>query len=152
MIHRYLSAFFIAAAYCFSSVAAQANDTTLQQQIEVENPVIFQIAQGSKGTGSKMTIHNNTGKKLVITGLSSERFGMTMLHGAKFEGGKRVMFHVDNITIPADSKLALTPNTHHLMLFNPERSLELGEFLTLHIQTNQGPFDIIARVVPRRLK
>jgi hypothetical protein len=38
------------------------------------------------------------------------------------------------------------------MLFKPKRPLELGEFLTLHVQTNQGPFDIIAQVVPRRLK
>ncbi|PWI33277.1 copper chaperone PCu(A)C [Vibrio albus] len=152
MINKPLSVFFMAAAFYLSSFFSQANEGTLQQLVDVENPMIFQLAQGANGTGSKMTIHNNTGKKLVITGLSSDVFGMTMLHSTKFESGKRVMFHIDEIAIPADKKLALTPNTHHLMLFNPKRTLELGEFLTLHIQTNQGEFNIIAQVVPRRLK
>ncbi|PJC86758.1 hypothetical protein CSW98_07125 [Vibrio sp. HA2012] len=152
MLNKYVSVFLTVVIFSCVSVFAQANVNTLQQQVEVENPVIFQLAQGAKSTGSKMTIHNNTGKDLVITGLSSEVFGMTMLHSSKFEGGQRVMFHIDEISIPADKMLALTPNTHHLMLFNPVRTLELGELITLHIRSNQGEFDIIAQVVPRRLK
>lgn len=147
---------FVTLSFVFSTYSmlavASSTDNNLQKLIDVENPVVFQLAQGAKGTGSKMTIHNNTDKDLIIEGVSSELFKMTMLHNTKYESGKRVMFEVDKITVGAHKKLALTPNTHHLMLFKPLRKLVLYEFLTLKVKTNQGEFDIIAKVVPRRLK
>ncbi|SHO55223.1 hypothetical protein VQ7734_00942 [Vibrio quintilis] len=135
-----------------TSVSTAAEKQTLQQQIEVQNPVIFQLKPGAKGTGSKMTIYNNTDKKLVIDGFSCEGFAMTMLHQSKFEGGQRKMYEVSEISVPAHKKLALTPNTHHLMMFKPQHPLKTGEFLTMKVHTNQGEFKIIAKVVPHRLK
>lgn len=84
-----------------TSVSTAAEKQTLQQQIEVQNPVIFQLKPGAKGTGSKMTIYNNTDKKLVIDGFSCEGFAMTMLHQSKFEGGQRKMYEVSEISVPA---------------------------------------------------
>ncbi|MBL4831744.1 MAG: copper chaperone PCu(A)C [Aliivibrio sp.] len=153
-MHNKLLSVITSAILVFSALVstAQAENQNLAKQIEIENPVVMQLAQGAKGTGSKMTIHNNTDEDLIIESFSSELFKMTMLHSTKYESGKRVMFEIQSITIPAHKKLALTPNTHHLMLFNPLRKLVLGEFLTLKVTTNQGKFDIIAQVVPRRLK
>ena len=125
---------------------------SLQDKVEIESPVIFQMANGAKGTGSKMTIHNNTGKTLVINNFTVDDFKKTMFHGTKYKAGKRNMFMVKNITIPAQKKLALTPNTRHFMMFGPKRELEIGEYLTMVINTNQGDFKVIAQVVPRKLK
>lgn len=138
--------------FCGAITSAQASDSHLQKRIEVKNPVIFQLAEGAKGTGSKMTIYNNSDEDLIIEGFTSDVFKMTMLHGVKYESGKRIMFEIDKVTIVAHKKLALTPNTHHLMMFGPLRKLVLNEFLTLRVKSNQGEFDIIAKVVPRRLK
>ncbi len=38
------------------------------------------------------------------------------------------------------------------MMFGPKRELELGEYLTMVVNTNQGDFKVIAQVVPRKLK
>ncbi len=120
--------------------------------IEVENPVVFMLQPGAKGTGSKMTIYNRTDTDLVIDGFSSDTFAKTMLHSTRYEGGKRVMFHIDKITVPAHKQLALTPNTHHFMLFNPTRPLQIGDFVTLSLHTNQGELTVLAQVEPRQLK
>ncbi|MCE0495701.1 copper chaperone PCu(A)C [Vibrio salinus] len=134
------------------SVLAETKVNELKKMIDVQNPVVFQLANGANATGSKMTIYNHTDKDLIIDGFTSNDFKRTMLHSTRYESGKRVMFHVDHITVPAHKKLALTPNTHHFMLFNPIHKLKTGEFLTLKVHTNQGEFDVIAQVVPRRLK
>lgn len=132
--------------------AVNASTPTLQNKVQIDSPVIFQLASGAKGTGSKMTIYNNSDQTLIITGFHINEFDKTMLHSTKYEAGKRVMFMVKDITIPAGKKTALTPNTHHFMMFGPKRTLKLGEFLTMTVDTNQGQFKVIAQVVPRKLK
>lgn len=129
-----------------------AADNKLQEWVEIENPLIFQLAEGAKGTGSRMTIHNNSEQDLIIEGFYSDVFSKTMMHDIKYKSGKRIMFEIKRITIPAHKKLALTPNTRHLMMFGPARKLTLNEFLTLTVKTNQGDFNIIAKVVDKRLK
>ncbi len=130
--------------------SAQAID--LSKLVDVQNPVIFQLANGANATGSKMTIYNRSDKDLIIDGFKTDAFKKTMLHDTKYESGKRVMFHVDHITVPAHKQLALTPNTHHFMFMGPQHKIETGEFITLKVHTNQGEFDVLAQVVPRRLK
>ncbi|AMG00217.1 copper chaperone PCu(A)C [Vibrio harveyi] len=136
----------------FAMMSSAWATENLQEKVQIESPVIFQLASGAKGTGSKMTIHNNSDEALVINGFKVDEFDKTMLHGTKYEAGKRKMFMVKSITIPAHKKLALTPNTHHFMMFGPKRELELGEYLTMVVNTNQGDFKVIAQVVPRKLK
>jgi len=131
---------------------AHANNSTLQQQIEVDHPVIFQLSQGAKMTGSKMTIYNNTDNELIIESFNCEGFAKSMMHNTKYESGKRIMFEVQNIQIPAHKKLALTPNKQHLMMGMPQRKFELNEFVKITIMTNQGEFNVIAQIVPKRLK
>lgn len=143
----------ISSVYASDYTSKQSSENNkLQKLVEIENPVIFQLSLGAKATGSRMTIHNNSEQDLIIEGVHSDLFKMSMLHSTKYESGKRIMFEIDKITIPAHKKLALTPNTHHLMMFHPLRKLELNEFLTLTVKTNQGEFKIIAKVVEKQLR
>ena len=48
--------------------------------IEFQNPEIYQVRPGTKMTGSKMTVHNNNDKDLVVTSFSCEAFAKTQLH------------------------------------------------------------------------
>ncbi|GAB2662439.1 copper chaperone PCu(A)C [Vibrio panuliri] len=144
--------FFTLVITCFAMMSSAWASQNLQDKVEIESPVIFQLANGAKGTGSKMTIHNNSDQALIINGFKIDEFDKAMLHGTKYEAGKRKMFMVKSITIPAHKKLALTPNTHHFMMFAPKRALKVGEYLTMLVNTNQGDFKIIAQVVPRKLK
>jgi len=120
--------------------------------IEFQNPEIYQVRPGTKMTGSKMTVHNNNDKDLVVTSFSCEAFAKTQLHNVKFENGERIMYEIKEIRVPAHSKYVISTNTTHLMMFKPERKFQLGEFLKITLHTNMGIIPIIAKVVPRHLK
>ncbi|PID64830.1 MAG: hypothetical protein CR962_00915 [Gammaproteobacteria bacterium] len=120
--------------------------------IEVQKPQILQVHKEKKATGSKMTIHNNGDEDLVITQFTCEGFGYTELHNSHFVNGEREMYEIKKIVVPAHGKLALTPNRMHLMMFKPERDFDIGEYLTMELETNLGKIPVIAEIVPRRLK
>ncbi len=120
--------------------------------IEFQKPQLLQVHKDKKATGSKMTIHNNGDKDLVITKFSCEGFGYTELHNSRFINGEREMYAIKEIVVPAHGKLALTPNRMHLMVFKPERDFEIGEYLKMELETNLGKIPVIVEIVPRRLK
>ncbi|PID44152.1 MAG: hypothetical protein CSB48_02595 [Proteobacteria bacterium] len=142
------TAFNVAAESGYSPVQIARNIPS----IEFEKPQIFQVHREKKATGSKMTIHNNGDQDLVITSFKCEAFGRTELHNTRFVNGERVMYEIKNITVPAHRKTVISPNRTHFMMFDPERDLEIGEYLKMELESNLGPILVIAEIVPRRLK
>ncbi|MBR0572644.1 MULTISPECIES: copper chaperone PCu(A)C [Pasteurellaceae] len=148
-----LSALMVAPSYAHNENIV--NNTQIIKNIpsiEFEKPQIFQVREGAKATGSKMTIHNGSDKDLIITNFKCEGFGETMLHDSKFVNGERKMFMIKKIVISAHTKKVISPNTMHFMMFQPERKFKIGEYLKMTLETNLGTIPVIAEIVPRRLK
>ncbi|WP_038183716.1 copper chaperone PCu(A)C [Vibrio rhizosphaerae] len=121
-------------------------------EIEVGKAEIFMPQRNASGTGSKMTIYNRSDQPLMIRAVTGERFRQVMLHTTTYQSGKREMHPVDHITVAAHQKLALTPNTAHIMLMGFTRPLQMGELVSLILHTNQGSVTVIARVVPMSIR
>jgi len=134
-------------AFSLSSFAA-----TSVKDIEVAKAEIFMPQSNSTATGAKMTIYNRSDKPLIISDVTSDRFKHSMLHGTKYVVGKREMYEVQTITVPAHQKLALTPNTTHIMLMGLTQPLQMGELISLSLNTNQGRVTVIARVAAMHLR
>ncbi len=137
--------------------AAEAVYQTVQSaqnvpSIEFEKAQIFQVHREKKATSSKMTIHNNGDKDLVITSFECEGFARTELHNSRFINGERVMYEIKVITVPAHGKTVISPNRTHFMMFDPLRDFEIGEYLKMKLESNLGTILVIAEIVPRRLK
>ncbi len=130
------------------SVASVGFAATSAENIEVGKAEIFMPQPNASATGSKMTIYNRSDKPLVIREVTGPRFKQIMLHGTTYKSGQREMYPVDQITVAAHQKQALTPNTSHIMLMGFTRPLQTGEFVSLILHTNQGLVRVIARVVP----
>jgi len=137
----------ILATFSYSALAASTVDN-----VEVKKAEIFLPQVGSSATGSKMTIYNRTDKPLVIEKVQSDAFKKVMLHKTKFVEGKRIMYQVPSLTVPAHQQLALTPNTAHIMVMGFIHPLNKGDLVSLTLITNQGNVPIIARIVPMRLR
>jgi len=157
-MRKYLMTIAIGAMVSCSVIAAPKSEYHDVQviksvpSIEFQKPEIFQVRPGTKMTGSKMTVHNNNNKDLVVTSFSCEGFEKTQLHNVKFENGERIMYEIKKIRVPAHSKYVISTNRTHFMMFNPTRKFELGEFLKITLHTNMGIIPVIAKVVPRHLK
>ncbi|SIO92991.1 copper chaperone PCu(A)C [Vibrio spartinae] len=125
---------------------------TLAENIEVGKAEIFMPQRNASATGSKMTIYNRSDKPLIIREVTGQRFKQIMLHATTYKSGQREMYPVEQITVAAHQKLALTPNTSHIMLMGFTRPLQRGEFVSLILHTNQGLVRVIARVVPMSIR
>jgi len=128
-----------------------ANDF-LQAHIDVTNPQLLKPALNGKSTTARLTIYNNTGKKLVITGIQCDGFDHSMLHTIEYKGGIQRMVHIKRISVPVGKKMSLTPNKTHFMLMKPNRTFKIGEIVRMDVKTNQGSFFILLNVVPHKIK
>lgn len=120
--------------------------------VEVGQAVIFLPQANAHATGSKMTIYNRSNEPLVIKKVTSDAFKHIMLHQTKFEGGQRVMYPIKTLTVDPHQKLAMTPNTVHIMLMGFKHPLQRGELIPLILITNQGQVPVVARVAPMYLR
>lgn len=149
---NYFSWFRTGLALMLTAVSCSTFPATSAKDIDVAKAEIFMPQNNASTTGSKMTIYNRSAKPLIISGVTSDRFKHVMLHTTKYEGGKREMYPVQSITVAAHQKLALTPNTSHIMLMGFTQALKIGELVSLSLHTNQGNVAVIARVAPMHLR
>ncbi|SJN54879.1 hypothetical protein VR7878_00970 [Vibrio ruber DSM 16370] len=136
----------------FMVVTSVTFPATSAEKIEVGKAQIFMPQRNASSTGSKMTIYNRSEQPLIIREVTGERFKQVMLHITTYQSGKREMHPVDQITIAAHQRLALTPNTSHIMLMGFTQPLQMGELVSLTLHTNQGLVPVIARVVPMSIR
>ncbi|WP_059121315.1 copper chaperone PCu(A)C [Vibrio sp. MEBiC08052] len=141
-----------AGIFIFMVVTSVTFAATSAENIEVGKAQIFMPQRHASSTGSKMTIYNRSEQPLMIREVTSQRFQHIMLHTTTYQSGKREMHPVDQITVAAHQKLALTPNTSHIMLMGFTQPLQMGELVSLILHTNQGPVTVIARVVPMSIR
>lgn len=120
--------------------------------VEVGQARIFLPQSGAKATGSKMTVYNRSDKELIIYRVESDAFNKIMLHQSEFKGGKRVMEPVKQIRIAAHQRLAMTPNTVHVMFMDFVKPLKNGDLISFTLITNQGNVPVIARIAPMHLR
>lgn len=123
--------------------ACAADDVT------VEDAWIRAAPPGAMSLAGYMTIRNTSNEDVSIVGVSSDYFGMAMIHMTIIEDGVARMQHQEAVTVPAGGSVSLEPNGLHLMLMRPEREFEPGETLTLGLQLESGEsLEVAAPVRP----
>jgi periplasmic copper chaperone A len=92
----------------------------------------------SRVLAAYMQINNLTDTDFTVTGISSPDFGAAELHRTDIESGVARMSPVPELTIPAAGSVQLEPGGLHLMLFDPVRSLQQGDSVTLVLHRSDG--------------
>jgi len=72
-------------------------------------------------------IENKREQPIKLTGISTEAFGLTMLHETVTQEGMARMQHTDDVEIAAGATLEFKPGGYHAMLEKPAGELIVGK-------------------------
>lgn len=129
---RNLSAFFVLSIFLVGFAGAAERKPTLTLS---EAKVLVPL-KGTTVTAGYGTFKNTSDQPVVLKVISAKVFKAVELHETKEKDGKVGMTKVDQITVPPRGLFELKPGSHHLMLFEPSRSLKPKEDLTVTFDEN----------------
>ncbi len=106
--------------------------------LQVSEPWIREAPPTSRVLAGYLTLVNTGDNTMTVTAISSPDFKNAEIHRTVIEAGVARMLPVKQLEVPAGGQLMLEPGGHHLMLFDPLRTLTAGETVTLIIHMNNG--------------
>ena len=81
----------------------------------------------------------NMGDKPVdLEGVSTDAFGMSMLHQTQTTGSTSKMVMVDKVTVPANGTLAFAPGGYHVMFEKEKKPLTVGSTVPVTFKFSDG--------------
>ena len=89
-------------------------------------------------SGGYFTLHNGSGKDLVLTGAASRACGMLMLHKSENMGGMSKMEHVAEIPVPQGQDLVFAPGGYHLMCMDAKPEIKPGAKVPVTLSFKDG--------------
>jgi len=126
--------------------AAQVAVTLDDGQIRLPMP-------GRSVSAGYFTLSNNAEQQMVLTAVSSDAFKRIELHQHSHKDGMMRMEQIEKIDIPAGESVELAPGGLHLMLFEPTKTLQVGQSveLILHFADGQQlPASLPVVAMPKR--
>ena len=126
--------------------AAQVAVTLDDGQIRLPMP-------GRSVSAGYFTLRNNAEQQMVLTAVSSDAFKRIELHQHSHKDGMMRMEQIEKIDIPAGESVELAPGGLHLMLFEPTKTLQVGQSveLILHFADGQQlPASLPVVAMPKR--
>ena len=106
--------------------------------LQVSEPWVREAPPTSRVLAAYLTLVNTGDITVTVTAISSPDFKNAEIHRTVIEAGVARMLPVKQLEVPAGGQLMLEPGGHHLMLFDPLRTLTAGETVTLIIHMNNG--------------
>jgi copper(I)-binding protein len=83
---------------------------------------------------------NNEDKSepVVLKGIQTDAFGISMLHETTEKNGMSAMAMVPDVTIEPGQSLPFKPGSYHAMLEKPKADLKAGQQITVHFELGTG--------------
>ena len=79
---------------------------------------------GARMSAGYLTIHNNSREAIVLTSVTSPQYGRVEIHETIIENDIARMRPLDGLAIPAGQSATLEPGGKHLMLMQPQESMQ----------------------------
>lgn len=136
--------FFMASALMInvfsSSVAAHAGHShdTDEAKLEVSHAQVRAFLPGSKSSVGYLTISNHDGGVAKLTKATIEGLGRVEIHEHKHVNGMMKMQQVKAVTIKGHESLSFEPGGYHLMVFDPQEPLKVGQERKLTLYFSDG--------------
>ena len=89
-------------------------------------------------TAAFLTIENHSSREEKLVGVTAERVSAIEIHGHSHEGGMMRMRQVSGLMVAAGETQALKPGGFHLMLFDVDSTLAVGDSLQLVLEFESG--------------
>ena len=111
--------------------------------LSVENVLIIAPAPGRSASVAYMTIHNNTGDRVAVHGISSPQFASAEFHETALTEGIAIMRKMNTVSVDGDSSLVFEAGAKHIMLLEPTAGLLPGKPVSLQIDFGEDEILII---------
>lgn len=85
-----------------------------------------------------VTLKNDGDQPVDLVSVSSDAYGMVMLHQTVSNGSTQKMVMVHKATVPAHGTLAIAPGGYHLMLEKATRKIAPGDTVNVKLQFSDG--------------
>lgn len=85
-----------------------------------------------------VTIKNDGDQNVDLVDVSSDDYGMAMLHQTVSNGSTQQMVMVHKATIPAHGTLAIAPGGYHLMLEHAKHKVTPGDTVHIKLKFSDG--------------
>ena len=93
---------------------------------------------GDTPSGGYFSLMNMSDNPVDLVGVSTDAFGMSMLHQTQSSGSTSKMVMVDKATVPANGTLAFAPGGYHVMFEKAERPLTVGTTIPVTFKFGDG--------------
>lgn len=118
--------------------------------ISAEGPWVREAPPGTAVAAAYMTMRNESGEAIRLTGVTAHEFEQAELHETVHENGDVRMRALDQLTVAAESTATLEPGGRHVMLREPRRELKAGDWVTLTMEFDNGQLLEVTAPVKRR--
>jgi len=108
------------------------------QALVFENAWIRPAPPGVENMAAYFDLVNTSEYDIVIQKSSSPSFEVTMIHTSTVKDGVAGMRHLEELTIPAKSKVSLAPLGIHMMLMGPKQGLNLNDNAEISLVAKDG--------------
>ncbi|QGZ61893.1 copper chaperone PCu(A)C [Paraburkholderia acidisoli] len=88
--------------------------------------------------GGYVTLKNDGDKPVDLVDVSSDAYGMVMLHQTVSNGSTQKMVMVHKATVPAHGTLAIAPGGYHLMLEQAKHKIAPGDTVNVKLHFSDG--------------
>lgn len=93
---------------------------------------------GDTPSGGYFELMNMSDKPVDLVGVSTDAFGMSMLHETQSSGSTSKMVMVDKASVPANGTLAFAPGGYHVMFEKAKKPLTVGSSIPVTFKFSDG--------------
>lgn len=113
------------------------------------NPRIYMPRPGSKATAGYFELSNQSSADLTLTVSEVQPFARVETHETVKENEQVKMIQVDQFSLAPKETLQLVPGGKHIMLFEPQKPLQLGQTLRGKLKIQNQIVEVDFKVVDR---
>ncbi len=132
----------IMALLAMTTYTAIANDA----MVSVTHAWI-RLLPGNLPLAGYFDLRNMGGHALLLVGAESTQFGRIELHRSMEMRGMDHMMSIKDVEVAAGGRVRFAPGGYHLMLFNPQHPLKVGERVTIVLRFARGQSQAVGFVV-----
>lgn len=108
------------------------------EKVKAMDPWVRSAPPAMKMHAAYFVVMNPTGKAVDLVGVASPQYKMAELHLSKIEGGIATMVKQDQISVPANGRLAFAPGSFHVMLMHPRKPIKTGDTVDITLKFADG--------------
>lgn len=106
--------------------------------IEVSNAWIRPAPAAATSMAAYFELSNVSNTDITITGVSSDRFDMAMMHESSMQDGMMSMNELGSLTLAAGASVTFEPMGKHIMLMGPKQPLPEGSSAEIELSITTG--------------